>query len=275
VEISTLSWLMIPSQTASLKLLAAAGLLLVADPARELRALRVVPSEDASPTTAVTITFNRPVAGSLDRMDAPVDSSVVNRSVRGVRPPLPRVGSRSALGRGAAAGHPRRSLGLPRGGRVEPGSRRRSASTLGAARPPHTAASGLQGRSRRPGFVRRPRAGRARALGALEVRRLPTGQRPLRLGRHRLSDRAADGPLQHPGPGGRRPSRPLDPAGRKFSIVDTADVRADWVLEAELEPRTGYAVVASPALTTPRGAGACGPAAIASAPSPCPATPPR
>src|SRR5688500_4268421 len=58
---------MIPSQTASLKLLAAAGLLLVADPTRELRVLRVVPSEDASPTAAVTITFDRPIAGSLDR----------------------------------------------------------------------------------------------------------------------------------------------------------------------------------------------------------------
>ena len=58
---------MIPSQAVPLKLLAAAALLLVADPARELRVLRFVPSEDASPTAAVTITFDRPVAGSLDR----------------------------------------------------------------------------------------------------------------------------------------------------------------------------------------------------------------
>ncbi|MGH7578573.1 MAG: hypothetical protein ACREM9_00250, partial [Gemmatimonadales bacterium] len=58
---------MIPSQTMSLKLLAAAGLLLVADPGRELRVLRVAPAEEAAPTSAVTVTFDRPVAGSLDR----------------------------------------------------------------------------------------------------------------------------------------------------------------------------------------------------------------
>ena len=35
----------------------------------------------------------------------------------------------------------------------------------------------------------------------------------------------------------------------KFSIADTSDVRAEWVLEAELKPRTGYAVVADRSLT--------------------------
>ena len=48
---------MIPSQTMPLKLLAAAGLLVVADPATELHVLRVAPSEDAAPTAAVTITL--------------------------------------------------------------------------------------------------------------------------------------------------------------------------------------------------------------------------
>jgi hypothetical protein len=43
---------MIPSQTVSFQLLAAAGLLLAADTAVELRVLRAVPSEDASPTAS-------------------------------------------------------------------------------------------------------------------------------------------------------------------------------------------------------------------------------
>ena len=51
----------------SLKLVAAAALALAADSAPELTVLRVVPSEVASPGTVVTVTFDRPVAGSLDR----------------------------------------------------------------------------------------------------------------------------------------------------------------------------------------------------------------
>ena len=61
---------MIPSQW-SLRLAASAGLVLVAGPAPELRVLRVVPAGEASPTAAVTITFDRPVAGSLDRTVEP------------------------------------------------------------------------------------------------------------------------------------------------------------------------------------------------------------
>jgi hypothetical protein len=34
-----------------------------------------------------------------------------------------------------------------------------------------------------------------------------------------------------------------------FSVADTTDVRSEWVLQAELRPRTGYAVVVRPALT--------------------------
>ena len=50
-----------------LRIALAAGLGVLADPGTELRVLRVVPSGEASPTTAVTVTFDRPVAGSLDR----------------------------------------------------------------------------------------------------------------------------------------------------------------------------------------------------------------
>ena len=58
---------MISSQSLTPKVLAAATLLLLADAAPELRVLRAVPSEDAAPTATVIITFDRPVAGSLDR----------------------------------------------------------------------------------------------------------------------------------------------------------------------------------------------------------------
>ena len=44
---------------------AAAGML--ADPGTDLRVLRVTPSGEGSPTSSVTVTFDRPVAGSLDR----------------------------------------------------------------------------------------------------------------------------------------------------------------------------------------------------------------
>jgi hypothetical protein len=54
-------------QSLVLRFALATGLGVVADPGADLRVLRVVPSGDASPTTAVTVTFDRPVAGSLDR----------------------------------------------------------------------------------------------------------------------------------------------------------------------------------------------------------------
>ena len=66
VRTATLSsWIMPPSQLLSLRLAAAAGLVLASDPAPELRVLRVVPAEVGSPGTVVTVTFDRPVAGSL------------------------------------------------------------------------------------------------------------------------------------------------------------------------------------------------------------------
>ncbi len=39
----------------------------VLEPGGELRVLRVTPSSDAAPTASITVTFDRPVAGSLDR----------------------------------------------------------------------------------------------------------------------------------------------------------------------------------------------------------------
>src|SRR5690242_14555654 len=58
---------MFPSQPLVVRLVLAAGVGLLADPGSDLRVLRVTPSGDAAPTTAVTVTFDRPVAGSLDR----------------------------------------------------------------------------------------------------------------------------------------------------------------------------------------------------------------
>jgi hypothetical protein len=59
-------------QSLALRIALVAGVGLLADPGTELRVLRVTPSGDASPTATVTITFDRPVAGSLDRTVDPV-----------------------------------------------------------------------------------------------------------------------------------------------------------------------------------------------------------
>jgi len=58
---------MLPLQSMSVRLLALAGAALLADPTPALRVLRATPSGDAAPTATVTVTFDRPVAGSLDR----------------------------------------------------------------------------------------------------------------------------------------------------------------------------------------------------------------
>ncbi len=58
---------MIPSQSFVLQLMAVAGIALAADPDSTLHVLRYTPSGDAGPTASVTVTFDRPVAGSLDR----------------------------------------------------------------------------------------------------------------------------------------------------------------------------------------------------------------
>jgi uncharacterized protein YfaS (alpha-2-macroglobulin family) len=65
-----------------LVLAAAAGAL--AEPGTDLRVLRVTPAGDASPTTVVTVMFDRPVAGSLDR-------SVDPRAVLSLAPAVPGV----------------------------------------------------------------------------------------------------------------------------------------------------------------------------------------
>jgi len=55
-------------QSLVVQLTLVAGLALLTDAPQELRVLRVTPGADAAPTTTVTVTFDRPVAGSLDRM---------------------------------------------------------------------------------------------------------------------------------------------------------------------------------------------------------------
>jgi uncharacterized protein YfaS (alpha-2-macroglobulin family) len=54
-------------QSLAVRLVLAAAAGVVADPGTELRVLRVTPAGEAAPTTGVTVTFDRPVAGSLDR----------------------------------------------------------------------------------------------------------------------------------------------------------------------------------------------------------------
>ena len=51
----------------SVRLVAALVAGAVLEPGGELRVLRVTPSSDAAPTASITVTFDRPVAGSLDR----------------------------------------------------------------------------------------------------------------------------------------------------------------------------------------------------------------
>jgi hypothetical protein len=64
---AALSWIMPTPRSLVLRLTLAAGLGMLSDPGTELKVLRVSPGSDAPPTTAVTVTFDRPVAGSLDR----------------------------------------------------------------------------------------------------------------------------------------------------------------------------------------------------------------
>ncbi len=51
----------------SVRLVAAIIAGTVLEPGGELRVLRVTPSSEAAPTASITVTFDRPVAGSLDR----------------------------------------------------------------------------------------------------------------------------------------------------------------------------------------------------------------
>src|SRR3954465_2507944 len=54
-------------QSLVLRLTLATGLGLLSGSGAELKVLRVTPATEAAPTTTVTVTFDRPVAGSLDR----------------------------------------------------------------------------------------------------------------------------------------------------------------------------------------------------------------
>ena len=54
-------------QSLALQLTLVVGLALLSGPRQELKVLRAAPSADAAPTAPVTVTFDRPVAGSLDR----------------------------------------------------------------------------------------------------------------------------------------------------------------------------------------------------------------
>src|SRR6478736_3129929 len=78
-----LSWCMSPSQLLVFRLVTAAGLVAAADPGTELQVLRVSPGTDAAPTAAVTLTFDRPVAGSLDRSVDPEGIFRIEPAVRG------------------------------------------------------------------------------------------------------------------------------------------------------------------------------------------------
>src|SRR6476619_165990 len=69
-------------QSLVLRLVLVAGVGVLADPRSDLRVLRVTPSGEAAPTTSVTVTFDRPVAGSLDRTVDP-------RAVFSIAPAVP------------------------------------------------------------------------------------------------------------------------------------------------------------------------------------------
>ena len=60
-----------------------ASVTLAADSATQLKVLRVVPAEIAAPSTVVTVTFDRPVAGSLDRTVDPRKLFRIEPAVQG------------------------------------------------------------------------------------------------------------------------------------------------------------------------------------------------
>jgi uncharacterized protein YfaS (alpha-2-macroglobulin family) len=70
-------------QSLVLRLALAGGAAVLVDPGADLRVLRVVPSGDAAPTTEVSVTFDRPVAGSLDRSVDPERIFSISPSVTG------------------------------------------------------------------------------------------------------------------------------------------------------------------------------------------------
>ena len=329
----------------SLKLLAAAGLLLVADPGRELRVMRVVPADEAAPTSAITVTFDRPVAGSLDRTVNPRALFRIEPAVTGevdwrdpvtlrFRPaePLPANGrftitisDRFEAMDGSRLSAPYVHAFRVRGSRiiggapVGPSERGRylapdSRFDLVVDAPVDSAVVNrsvhveLNRLCHAPGVVRlrmegqrpitaddrwdfREAGGWDRDRSADPLRRVitlaPRQPLPRGCGGHLVVPASFDdhgrtslqrwelatygalkvtgarcswgGTICPTGPLTVRFSTPvrgsevlrgvsIRPAVT-FAIADTADVRADWVLDAELKPRTGYAVVVDGRLT--------------------------
>ena len=336
---------MAPSQLLLHRLAAVAGLALVSDPAPELRVLRVVPAEVAAPATVVTVTFDRPVAGSLDRTVDPRGLFRIEPAVPGTvdwrdpvtlrfRPaaPLPAdreftitVADRFQAMDGSRLARPFVHSFRVRGARVLAGAPV-GPSQVGRHLTPDTrfdlvvdvpVDSAAVARAvylefdrlcRAPGVVRlamesqRPIAAddrwefreaggwdRNRAADSLRrvVRLAPGARLPLGCAGHLVVPASFDregrsepqrwalatyGPFRLEAArcswgGTSCPTGPLTlhfstpvrgaevlrgvalrPA-LPFSLADTADVRSEWVLQAELKPRTGYAVVADRSLT--------------------------
>ena len=333
------------SQVLSLGLIVAAGLTLVSDPAPELRVLRVVPSGVAAPNTVVTVTFDRPVAGSLDRTVDPRTLFRIEPAVAGVvdwrdpvtlrfRPaaPLPADGAftltisdRFTAMDGSRLAAPFVHSFRVRGARVLAGSPV-GPSQVGRYLTPETrfhlvvdapVDSAAVSRSvylefdrlcRAPGAVRlkvegqrpiteedgwefREAGGWDRDRAADPLRRVvqlaPRTPLPLGCRGHLVAPASFDergraepqrwelatygafrldqarcgwgGTVCPTGPLTLRFSTPVRGAevlrgitlrpAVPFSVPDTADTRAEWVLQAELKPRTGYAAVADRSLT--------------------------
>lgn len=336
---------MIPSQSFVVQLVAAAGIALAADPDSALHVLRYTPSSDAGPTASVAVTFDRPVAGSLDRS---VDPKAIFRIVPAVagtldwrdpvtlrfRPgaPLPSNSSYTVtVGNSFEAmdgsrleqpftftfrvSGPRVLAGWPVGPNggdrfVTPDSR--FDLVLDAAADPavvaRTAYLEFDGVCPTPGAIRlkvgsqrtvndkdrwdiREAGGWDRDRSADRLRRVvtlvPQAKLPKGCTGHLVLPSAFDEQgkadllrwefstygsfrLERSTCGWERQFCPNGPVVLRFStpvrgaevqrnvrlrpaaafvIGDTADSRAEWVLEAPLQPHTGYAIVADPSLT--------------------------
>ncbi|HKU62736.1 MAG TPA: alpha-2-macroglobulin family protein [Gemmatimonadales bacterium] len=327
------------------RLAAATSLVLAADAGGDLQVLRVTPAADAAPTATVTVTFDRPVAGSLDRSvdprgifriepavdgrldwrdpvtlrfrpDAPLPASsaytitVSDRfeAMDGSRLPALYVHRFRVRGPRILAAQPIDQNGGPPF--LQPDAR----FDLVVDAPLDTAEAGaavyleFNRFCRQPGVIRlrvesqrpvreddpwvfREAGGWDRDRTADPLRRVvrfaPRTPLPLACSGELIVPSAFDepgreapqrwplstyGPLRlvkascgwqgrycPTGPVTLRFSTPvrgadvqrrvqLRPAAT-FAVSDTADTRSEWVLETELRPRTGYAVVVDPALT--------------------------
>ena len=65
------------------QMLVVASAALLAEPRDPLSILRVTPQDDAAPTSTITVTFDRPVAGSLDRSIDPTSIFRITPAVAG------------------------------------------------------------------------------------------------------------------------------------------------------------------------------------------------